>query len=89
MCERAGGFYTPNPEVKPHDPALLPATNEIVQELTGLLRVIALVGADHEITAPGARDIRARWEDLKSLTEAFVHVAEGGRFSTPGARNDE
>ena len=75
--------------MKPHDPALLPATNEIVQELTGLLRVIALVGADHEITAPGARDIRVRWEDLKSVTEAFVHAAEGGRFSAPGARNDE
>ena len=89
MFERAGGFYIPNSEVKPHDPALLPATNEIVQELTGLLRVIALVGADHEITAPGARDIRARCEDLKSVTEAFVHAAEGGRFSAPGARNDE
>jgi hypothetical protein len=75
--------------VKPHDPALLPATNGILQEFADLLRVITLAGADHEITAPEARDIRARWEDLKSVTEAFVHAAEGERFAAPEARNVE
>ena len=75
--------------MKPHDPALLPATNGILQEFADLLRVITLAGADHEITAQEARDIRARWEDLKSVTEAFVHAAEGGRFAAPGARNDQ
>jgi len=28
-----------------------------------------------------ARKIRARWEELKSVTEGFVHAAEEGSFS--------
>ena len=36
--------------------------------------------ADSVITKHEARKIRARWEELKSVTEGFVHAAEQGSF---------
>lgn len=82
VCERAGGFFILNPKTnKPHPDYLIPATNEIVQEFADLLSVIALAAADNQITAKEAKDIRARWEELKSVTEEFVSCCEEGNFS--------
>ena len=82
MCQRAGGFFILNPKTnKPHPTFLIPATNEIVQEFADLLAVIAAAAADNEITPPEARKIRARWEELKTVTEGFVACCEDGNFS--------
>lgn len=82
ICERAGGFFILNPKTnKPHPTFLIPATNEIVQEFADLLAVIAGAAADNEITPPEAKKIRARWEELKSVTEEFVTCCEEGNFS--------
>jgi len=81
VCERAGGFFITNPEAKPHPFSLIPATNDIVQEFADMLQVIALAAADQKITPAEAKSIRARWEELKSVTESFVHSAELGNFS--------
>lgn len=82
ICERAGGFFILNPKTnKPHPTFLIPATNEIVQEFADLLAVIAGAAADNEITPPEAKKIRARWEELKSVTEEFVTCCEKGNFS--------
>ena len=82
ICERAGGFFILNPKHnKPHPDFLIPATNEIVQEFADLLAVIAAAAGDNEITPPEARKIRARWEELKSVTEGFVACCEEGNFS--------
>jgi len=82
ICERAGGFFILNPKKnKPHPDFLIPATNEIVQEFADLLAVIAMAAADNQITAKEAKDIRARWEELKSVTEEFVVCCEEGNFS--------
>lgn len=80
VCERAGGFFITNPESAPHVHALMPATNAIVQEFADMLQVIASAAADQAITEPEAKAIRARWEELKSVTEGFVCAAEQGRF---------
>jgi hypothetical protein len=91
ICERAGGFFILNPKHhQPHPDFLIPATNEIVQEFADLLAVIAIAAADNEITPKEAKNIRARWEELKSVTEGFVACCEEGNFSTlkdkhPGA----
>ena len=70
ISERAGGFFILNPKTnKPHPEYLIPATNEIVQEFADLLSVIAVTAADNQITPKEAKQIRARWEDLKSVTE--------------------
>jgi hypothetical protein len=80
VCERAGGFFINNPIAKPHPYSLIPATNDIVQEFADMLQVIASAAADQKITKEEAKNIRARWEELKSVTEGFVRSAEQGDF---------
>ena len=82
VCERAGGFFIANPERnKAHSFSLIPVTNEIVQEFADMLAVIATSSADSKITNDEARQIRRRWEELKSVTEGFVRAAEQGDFT--------
>lgn len=81
ICQRAGGFFILNPKTnKPHPSYLIPATNEIVQEFADLLAVIAIAAADNQITQKEAESIRARWEELKCVTESFVACCEEGNF---------
>jgi hypothetical protein len=82
VCERAGGFYIRNPRDGEHPLQLIPATNDIVQEFADMLAVIAGAAADNTITAKEAAAIRARWEELKSVTEGFVRACEEGDFGT-------
>jgi regulatory protein CII len=82
ICERAGGFFIKNPKSNwPHPLFLIPATNQIVQEFADLLSVIAVAAADNHITPPEAKTIRARWEELKTVTEGFVRCCEEGNFA--------
>jgi hypothetical protein len=83
ICQRAGGFFIQNPKThKPHPDFLIPATNEIVQEFADLLAVIAVAASDNQITLNEAKNIRARWEELKTVTEVFVACCESGNFTT-------
>jgi hypothetical protein len=83
ICQRAGGFFILNPKTnQPHPSFLIPATNEIVQEFADLLAVIASAAADNQITKKEAASIRARWEELKTVTEEFVACCEEGNFSS-------
>jgi hypothetical protein len=81
ICQRAGGFFILNPKNAPHPTFLIPATNQIVQEFADLLQVVAAAAADNQITPAEAKQIRARWEELKSVTEGFVACCEEGNFS--------
>lgn len=81
VCERAGGFFITNPAAQPHPHSLIPATNDIVQEFADMLQVIAAAAADQMVTPDEAKKIRARWEELKSVTEGFVRAAEAGNFA--------
>jgi hypothetical protein len=86
ICERAGGFYIRNPANLPQTRQLIPLTNDIVQEFADMLATIAKSSADDVITKDEAKNIRRRWEELKSVTEGFVQAAERGAFgATPGA----
>ena len=81
ICERAGGFFIQNPKTsQPHPYPLIPATNQIVQEFADLLAVVANAASDNTICQKEAKTIRARWEELKSVTECFVHCCEEGNF---------
>lgn len=82
ICQRAGGFFILNPRQLPHPHYLIPAANQIVQEFADLLQVIANAAADNQITPTEAKKIRARWEDLKSVTEGFVASCENGNFDS-------
>lgn len=82
ICQRAGGFFIINPKTNNAHPSfLIPATNEIVQEFADLLAVVASAAADNQITAKESETIRARWEELKSVTEGFVACCEQGNFA--------
>ena len=81
ICQRAGGFFIQNPKNTPHPHFLIPATNQIVQEFADLLHVIAAATADEKSTQAEAKEIRARWEELKTVTEGFVACCEEGNFS--------
>src|SRR5476649_2162855 len=81
ICQRAGGFFILNPQNAPHPHFLIPATNQIVQEFADLLAVIANAAADNQISTAEAKQIRARWEELKTVTEGFVDCCEEGNFS--------
>jgi len=81
ICERAGGFFIKNPKANwPHPHFLIPATNQIVQEFADLLAVIATAAGDNQISKQESKSIRARWEELKSVTEGFVRCCEDGNF---------
>ena len=82
ICQRAGGFFIRNPKaIWPHPPDLIPATNRVVQEFADLLAVVASSAADNTVSSQEAKSIRARWEDLKRATEAFVRCCEEGNFT--------
>ncbi|HEY2328799.1 MAG TPA: phage regulatory CII family protein [Verrucomicrobiae bacterium] len=82
ICQRAGGFFILNPKNAPHPHFLIPATNQIVQEFADLLAVVATAAADNKITSAESEEIRARWEELKSVTEGFVECCEEGNFNS-------
>ena len=82
ICQRAGGFFIQNPKNAPHPHYLIPATNQIVQEFADLLAVVATTAADNKITLTEAKQIRQRWEELKSVTEGFVACCENGNFNS-------
>ncbi|MBC7367029.1 MAG: hypothetical protein H7343_09505 [Undibacterium sp.] len=83
VAEQAGGFYIRNPDNLPPNQPLIPMTNGIVQEFADMLATIAISSADSVITKDEAKKIRARWEELKSVTEGFVRAAEAGAFGPP------
>jgi hypothetical protein len=81
ICQKAGGFFIRNPKThRSHPDYLIPATNEIIQEFADLLAVVASAAADNSISPDEARKIRARWEELKVVTECFVRCCEEGNF---------
>jgi hypothetical protein len=80
-CETSGGFFIRNPHQLKQSNQLIPVTNDIVQEFADMLATIAKASEDNVITKDEARDIRRRWEELKSVTEGFVRSAEDGNFA--------
>ena len=85
VCAQAGGFFIENPPARVPGASLVPATNEIVRDFAELLGVITAASADQQVTPAEAKTIRARWEELKSVTEGFVQAAEKGTFRDGGA----
>lgn len=81
LSQKSDGFFIKNPaHHHSHPEYLVPAMNSVVQEFADLLSVVAAASADNQITSTEAKAIRARWEDLKSVTEEFVSCCEAGNF---------
>ncbi|MCS1407569.1 MAG: hypothetical protein M2R45_00727 [Verrucomicrobia subdivision 3 bacterium] len=83
ISEKSGGFFIRNPgTTHPHPEYLIPATNRIVQDFADLLSVVARAAGDDYINDGEAKNIRNKWERLKSVTECFVRCCEMGNFSS-------
>ena len=82
LCERAGGYFTPNPVANRRESIpLINATRGILKEFTELLDAVSeSIQNDGEISPDEANRIRSEWEDLKSLTEGFVNACEQGVY---------
>ncbi|GAA5482379.1 hypothetical protein [Haloferula sargassicola] len=81
LCHENGGYFVYNPRsFREKGYEVLPATNEIVGQFSGLLQRIAESAADDSITADEAKAIRERWNKLKSYAEGFVRCCEEGDF---------
>jgi hypothetical protein len=81
ICQKAGGFFVKNPRADGMHPLhLVPAMHTVVQDFADLLSVMAAAAHDSQITAAESKTIRARWEQLKSVTEEFVQCCEDGNF---------
>ena len=81
LCEQCDGYYVENPESKKEgDYDMLPATNEIVMQFSGLLSRISKAALDSSITEDEAEEIREQWDRLKCFGEGFVRCCEEGDF---------
>lgn len=81
LCRKSSGYFVRNPESNcTQGLEVLPATNEIVGQFSGLLQRISAAAADHSITSDEAAEIRECWDKLKSYAEGFVSCCEEGDF---------
>lgn len=83
----ADGFYVKNPHVRKYSTdSVVVATHRIVQEFADMLSLVATAALDNTITEEETREIRDRWEGVKSATEEFVACCEQGNFDGIHAR---
>lgn len=81
LCQQCGGYFAPNPTAQPGmPPDLLPATGNVMREMGALQLSVAVAVLDHRVSRAEAAEIRQRWEDLKTTTEAYVRQCEGNVF---------
>lgn len=81
ICEHSDGYFVRNPIARcSGDLEVLPATNEIISQFSGLLMRISEAALDHSITNDEAEIIRNSWDKLKGYCEGFVRCCEEGNF---------
>ncbi len=81
VCRKNGGHFVADPEVDGHEiQHVMPATQEIISQFSGLLSEISEAAVDHSVTKGEASEIRERWDKLKSYAEGFVRCCENGDF---------
>lgn len=81
LCEQTDGYFVRNPVSHCEQGyEVLPATNEIVGQFSGLLARISQAALDNSITSDEAEEIRFSWDKLKSFAEGFVRCCEEGDF---------
>ena len=81
LCQKSDGYFVRNPKSSCEEGfEVLPATSEIVDQFSRLLRRISESALDHSITPDEARTIRNSWDRLKCYAEGFVRSCEEGDF---------
>jgi hypothetical protein len=81
LCLKGGGVFVKNPPSQCQKGfAVMPATQEIVQQFANLLASISQAALDNSITTQEAHSIRHVWDELKRYTEGFVRCCEEEDF---------
>lgn len=81
LCEKCDGYFVRNPASTCEEGfEVLPATNEIVAQFSGLLSRISQAALDSSINEEEAEEIREQWDRLKCFGEGFVRCCEEGDF---------
>lgn len=81
LCHKCDGYFVRNPDSSCEEGfEVLPATSEIVDQFSKLLRRISESALDHSITPDEAETIRRSWDKLKCYAEGFVRCCEEGDF---------
>ncbi len=84
ICERAGGFFVRNPEVRGDaiDREFIAHTQRMIQDFSELLGVVSeSIVDDNRVDKEEADQIRRKWESLKQYGEEFVCACELGMFA--------
>ena len=90
LCEKSDGYFVRNPPSSCKQGfQVLPATNEIVAQFSGLLSRISQAALDNSITLDEAQEIREQWDRLKCYGEGFVRCCEEGDFKKMGQTEEE
>ena len=83
LCQKCDGYFVHNPDSPSGEGFdVLPATSEIVDQFSRLLRHISKSALDHSITSDEAQSIRDSWDKLKCYAEGFVRCCEEGDFDS-------
>ena len=85
LCNKADGFYVNNPDYEEQADnvaPILPMTRRILREFSALLDAVSeSLEDDGKIDQKESKLIRAKWEDLKSISEGFVVACEQGQYN--------
>lgn len=87
ICRMANGYFVQNALIdEPSlDACIFKNTQKLIKEFSETLEEISdSFDSDNRITRKEAGNIRAKWENLKSLGEGFVFACELGKFNKPG-----
>lgn len=83
LCRQQGGHFVIDPKVSTQgSDHVVPATQEIIVQFSGLLQKISTAAQDCSVTKEEAEEIRQVWDKLKSYVEGFVRACENGDFKT-------
>jgi len=82
LCRQADGYFVKNPDppAQSRQP-IIKVTQGILKEFSELLDVVSRsIEDDGQVDSAESARIRKEWEDLKAVTEGFVHACELGAY---------
>ncbi len=79
VCEQCNGLFIKNPDIQVKEvKSPTQSISDSLNKFSDVIKEISNAIADQRITLDEAEGIRAKWEELKTLMEAFVLSCEFG-----------
>jgi hypothetical protein len=81
LCREAGGQFTANPPLKEaHEATLIPASCDVMREMSNLQAAMAAGMKDCRMSPEQAAELRELWDVLKPDMERYLESCERGQF---------